>query len=271
MESPDNNEKVQHNNPLMQRIQMPGETFTLPSGGIFYTNGELDSSVKNAEVRVHPMTAIDEITIKTPDMLFSGDAVREVFARCIPQIKDPDKLLAKDVDYLLVCLRKVSYGDEMQIEHKHDCENAAEHTYELNVNDFINKAKKLDPTTVTEVFSTTMPNGQQVFIQPIRYHDFIDIMQNTNLEDETSINVEKVRDMLINSMLNVIVKVDEISDRDMIREWLAGIPPSYIKKINEQFTNTFDWGPEFNTTVKCKDCGADMQIYTPMNPLSFFT
>lgn len=42
-------------NPLLSRIQMPGETFALPSGGVFYTHGELDDSVVNAEVRVHPI------------------------------------------------------------------------------------------------------------------------------------------------------------------------------------------------------------------------
>ncbi|HHA18120.1 MAG TPA: hypothetical protein ENK70_00230, partial [Methylophaga sp.] len=29
-------------NPLLQRIRLPGEIHQLPSGGIFYKNGELD-------------------------------------------------------------------------------------------------------------------------------------------------------------------------------------------------------------------------------------
>ncbi len=256
-------------NPLLDRIKLPGETFTLPSGGLFYNNGELDESVRDAEVHVHPMTAIDEIVIKTPDMLFSGDAVRQVFARCIPQVKKPDMLLAKDVDFLMVCLRKVSYGDEIQIEHKHDCENAKNHTYSVDVTQFIKKAKRIDPTTVAKEFTVEMPNGQVVMIQPIRFKDFVRVMQLANTEEQIE-DPEKLRDMLVESVSNLIVKVDDISDNQMIREWLAQVPPMFMKKVNERVDQTLEWGPEFGAEVKCADCGTKMNIIAPMNPLAFF-
>jgi hypothetical protein len=256
-------------NPLLQRIQMPGETFTLPSGGIFYANGELDPSVKNAEVRVHPMAAIDEIMIKTPDMLFSGDAVRQIFARCIPQITNVDGLLAKDVDFLLVCLRKVSYGDTVEIEHKHNCKDAKRHSYMIDINQFIRTAKRIDPTAVGKEFCVTMPNGQVVQLQPIRYADFVGIMQiNTNEEDSTP---ELIRDTMVRSISNIIVRVDDVEDKGLIQEWLSQVPPMFTKKINENVDKTLAWGPEFRVELECKDCGEKMQVMAPLNPLSFFT
>jgi len=45
-------------NPLIERAYVPGETHTLPSGGLFYKNGELSNDVKNGEITVNPMTAI---------------------------------------------------------------------------------------------------------------------------------------------------------------------------------------------------------------------
>ena len=87
-------------NPLLERIRIPGETFTLPSQGIFYKNGELDDDSKNGEVYIYPMVTYDEIVLKTPDKLFSGEAITEVFQRCVPQIKKPMELLAKDVDFI---------------------------------------------------------------------------------------------------------------------------------------------------------------------------
>lgn len=256
-------------NPLLSRIQMPGETFALPSGGVFYTHGELDDSVVNAEVRVHPMTAIDEITIKTPDMLFSGDAVRDIFSRCIPQIKNVDKLLAKDVDFLLICLRKVSYGDDMQLEHQHVCENAKMHLYDVDVGEFIRKTKKIDPTSVSRTFTIKMPNDQVVRLQPISFKQFISVMQisgNEDIQDPT-----KLRDIMVDSLASVIVSVDEVGDKQMIREWLAQVKPQYLRLINDHIDKTLEWGPEFTTTIKCKDCGEEVEIMAPLNPLAFFT
>lgn len=112
----ENPAKQINDNPLLRRFShMPPETFRLPSGGVFYTDGELDPEVVNGEVIVHPMTAIDEITIKSPDMMYQGSAIEKVFRRCIPQILKPKKLLAKDVDYLLVCLRIVTYGKTLNL------------------------------------------------------------------------------------------------------------------------------------------------------------
>ena len=56
-------------NPLLERIKLPGDSFALPSGGLFYGEGVLDPSVSNAEIHVHPMTTLDEITMKSPDLL----------------------------------------------------------------------------------------------------------------------------------------------------------------------------------------------------------
>lgn len=257
-------------NPLLQRIRMPGETFTLPSGGLFYHSGELDESVKNAEIHVYPMTAIDEITIKTPDLLFSGDAVRQVFARCIPQVKNVDALLVKDVDFLLVCLRKVSYGEELTVEHKHNCKDAKNHSYIINVTDFIRKAKRIDPTKFIQEFSVTLPNGQVVLLQPLRYKDYVDIMQFDD-KNENDMSPEQLRDIMINSMSNVIVKVDDVEDQTLIREWLAQVQPSFLRKINEKIQVTLEWGPEFTTYVKCLDCDKMSEVTAPLNPLTFFT
>ncbi len=256
-------------NPLLSRIQMPGETFALPSGGVFYTNGELDDSVTNAEIRVHPMTAIDEITIKTPDMLFSGDAVRQIFERCIPQVRDVNGLLAKDVDFLLICLRKVSYGDEMQLEHKHDCEDAKTHTYAVDVGEFIRKAKKIDPTSVSRTFSVKMPNDQVVALKPISFKQFVNVMQLSNTEE--NLDAEELRDIMVDSLANIIISVDEVKDKEMIKEWLAQVRPQFLRRINDHIDKTLEWGPEFTTTVKCSDCGEEVEVVAPMNPLAFFT
>ncbi len=256
-------------NPLLERIQLPGETFTLPSGGLFYGEGVLDPSVANAEIHVHPMTTLDEITMKSPDLLFSGNAVRKVFARCIPQVIDPGKLLSKDVDFLLACLRKVSYGNEMQIDYTHNCEGAKEHSYMVDVSRFVKTARRIDPTTVEQEFTINFSNGQSAKFQPVKFQDYIDIMQalSSSTEDDSP---EKVRDEMVNSLSGIITKVDEVTDRGQIAEWLRAIPPMYISEINDKVEKVSSWGANFTAEIVCLDCGKKVEAEIPLNPLSFF-
>jgi len=256
-------------NPLLGRIQLPGETFALPSGGLFYDDTVLDPSVMNAEIHVHPMTTLDEITMKSPDMLFSGNAVRKVFARCIPQVLSADKLLSKDVDFLLACLRKVSYGDDMQIEYKHDCEKAEEHSYIIDVTNFVRGAKRIDPTTIDQEFSIKFDNGQVAKFQPVRFKDYIDIMQTLSSSTDND-DPEYIRDEMAKSLSGIIHQVDEIIDRGQIEEWLKALPPLYINHINERIDSVSTWGANFSATIKCLDCGKMVDAEVPLNPLSFF-
>ena len=261
-------------NPLLARVQLPGETFALPSCGVFYSNGELDPSVSNAEVHVHPMTVLDEIMIKTPDLLFSGRAVEEVFGRCIPQVLRPKELLAKDVDFLLLCLRKVSYGPELAMETTHwDCEKAEGETppvnkYNVDVNQFIANTKKIDPVTALKQFTVTLPNDQIVRMTPIRFRDFVNLMQVN--ETDSTISPEKQVEILVNTLSGIITSVDEITDGAMIAEWLRYIKPEYLGLLNAQLEDTVNWGPDLTYKVKCSDCGEVQEVTAPLNPLAFF-
>lgn len=262
----------QRDNPLLQRVKMPGETFTLPSGGLFYKDGEvLDDQVKNAEVHVYPMTALDEIVMKTPDLLFSGKAVEQVFARCIPSVVDVHKMLAKDVDFLLTCLRKVSYGDVMKVDYTHTCENAKRHTYEANITSFIRNAKRIDPTTLGETFTVDFPNGQVAKLQPVLFGDFVRIMQTLSMVRDDDNSPERIRDEVVESASGLITEVDGIDDHKMIKEWLREVPPPYIDLVNDRIDETSTWGADFSVEIVCEDCGKRAKFDAPLNPLSFFT
>lgn len=102
-------------NPLLKKIKLPGKRFRLPSRGLFYTDGELKDTVVDGEIEIFSMSTTDEITLRTPDYLFSGEAIEKVFKRCIPEVEKPLKLLSRDVDYLLTALRVVSYGDVTEL------------------------------------------------------------------------------------------------------------------------------------------------------------
>jgi hypothetical protein len=255
-------------NPLMQKIKLPGRIFRLPSGGYLYKNGELSDTCKDGEVHVRPMSALAEIKIKNPDMLFSGQAVREILAECVEEIKKPMELFGRDVDALMCFLRVVTYGPEFRIEADHGCENSKAHSYAINIEAIINSIRELDPTTIGQRYSVPMPNGQIVTLDPIRFKTVVELMQANNKDLPTA---EDIQVNMINNLLNMIGDVDGITDRAMIEEWVRSVPAPYIGAIAGALDTSNEWGPKFEQDVVCQDCGKIMTVELPLNPVNFFS
>jgi hypothetical protein len=71
---------------------------------------------ETGELPVYPMTAIDEITSKTPDALFNGSATVDIIKSCIPAIKDPWEIPSIDLDAILIVIRTGTHGSDFEIE-----------------------------------------------------------------------------------------------------------------------------------------------------------
>lgn len=257
-------------NPLMSALFIPGETFRLPSQGLFYSDDVFDGTVKNGEVEVYPMTAIDEIIISTPDKLLSGKAVTEVFAHCIPQIKKAHSLLAKDVDFLMVCLRMVSYGSTIEVVYTHNCKKATEHTYTADLSTMLRSTKSIDPTTFSQEYSCVLFTGQVVTMKPMTYGEVIKLYQDT-LADKTKVPDEvETEKMIINTLVSVIKDVDGIVDQDMIREWARKLPIKGKLQIQNTMRAVSEWGVDMKSIQICTDCKKEVELSVSANPVSFF-
>jgi hypothetical protein len=103
------------NNPLRQFFRRPALYLKLPSNGVGYSDGAIDFP-DNGELPIYPMTAIDEITSRTPDALFNGVAVTEIIKSCVPSIKDPWQVLSIDLDAILIAIRIATNGQAMEID-----------------------------------------------------------------------------------------------------------------------------------------------------------
>jgi len=254
-------------NPLLMKVKLPGRTFQLPSRGALYHNGELADA--NGEVHVHPMTALAEINMKNPDLLFNGKALEAVLSECAPSIKKPLDLFGRDVDAILFFLRLVTYGSEYRIEVKHDCEDAKQHSYSVNLEELVQKMTMLDPTTVEEKRVVTLQTGQQVFTRPMKFKDVIELFHRTGNKKE--LTVDDIRELAVVNMLSMIERVDDVTDPKFIEEWLRSLTTPMMNRIQEGANELNGWGPDQIVTLKCKDCGAEMKVELPLNPVSFFT
>jgi len=102
------------NNPLRQYFRRPAIYLKLPSGGKNYAPGVINMP-ESGELPVYPMTAIDEITTKTPDALFNGTAVVEIIKSCVPGITDPWNLSSVDLDAVLIAVKSATGGNDLEV------------------------------------------------------------------------------------------------------------------------------------------------------------
>lgn len=268
-----------HSNPLMKKIKLPGRTFQLPSRGALYKNGEIASA--EGEVHVHPMSALAEISLKNPDLLFNGKALNQVFSECIPEIKKPTELYGRDIDAIMYFLRLVTYGPDFEIRVKHDCEESKlkneatgkedhkEHSYIVNIEELVQKIKFLDPTVAAEEYQVVLPNDQVVKVHPVKFDHMIKLFQMNTGKEEFS--AEDIKRNVVFNLVSLIDSVDGITDKKQIEEWVSSITTPYQNRITEAIEKTNGWGPDQTVTLKCKDCGGDMPVDLPLNPISFFT
>ena len=98
-------------NPLRQFFRRPVIYIKLPSSSKFWPQDSLEMPT-SGELPVLAMTAIDEISYRTPDALFNGTAVVSVIESCLPNVSKAWDCPSTDVDLILVAIRIASYGHE---------------------------------------------------------------------------------------------------------------------------------------------------------------
>jgi len=130
------------NNPLKQYFRRPAIYLKLPSGGKMYALGVINIP-ESGELAVYPMTAIDEISSKTPDALYNGTAMADIIKSCIPDIKDPWSINSIDLDAILIAIRAAAGGDDMSISSEcPSCKEVAE--YGVNLVGILSQLKSAD-------------------------------------------------------------------------------------------------------------------------------
>lgn len=278
---------MENTNPLLAKVKLPGRVFQLPSRGALYKNGEVTSA--EGEVHVHPMSALDEIELKNPDLLFNGDAINKVFATCVPEIKKATQLFNRDIDAIMFFLRLVTYGPDFEINVAHDCQESIVknlegevvldpttkepkhkvHSYVVNLEALLQEMQYLDPTVVDQEYKVTLDNEQVVYVNPVRFEHMIKLYQlNAGKEEFTA---EDLKKNVVFNLVNLIDNVDGVTNKTHIEQWVRTITTPYQNRITDAIEKTNEWGPKQASKLKCKDCGAGFDVDLPLNPISFFS
>lgn len=175
-------------NPLIKTLRaVPGTKYRLPSRGIFYIGTDiLTDDVKDGELLIHPMNSLDEIAINTPGYLLDGTAIELVIKRCVPQVLKPKLLKSADVDYILTCLRIVTFGEIASIPHVHQCppkEDGTVHeitpqVHKVSLSPIIATSQELDPIVWLQESTLTTAEGQTVTFEPMSYQTSLEVLDD---------------------------------------------------------------------------------------------
>lgn len=245
-------------NPLTKHFRQPKLYLKLPSAGQYWPKGSIDLP-ENGEVAVYPMTAKDELVLKTPDALLNGESTVTMMQSCIPAIRDAYHCPSLDLDAILIAVRIATYGETLTITAPVP-NTKPEMTKDMSV-DLI----QLLDTVQGRGYDPLYKHNQFTFyISPLNYRKFTELalkafeeqrmmqtLADSNLDEEQKLakfnqSFSKLTDMTLSSVVDQIEWVqfggeEQVTDKKHIQEFFEqtsgdifdGVKSAIEKKRNE--------------------------------------
>lgn len=269
-------------NPLQQYFRQPKVYIDLPSNGIYCEMGTLESGATN--LYVYGMTGMDEIIVKTPDALLSGESTVKVIESCIPSIKNAWDVSTLDIQTILAAIRIATNGNLMGITLVcKECEEELEYKVDL---------MKIIEHYTLKCYNHSVVAGELVLkTRPLTYRQSTDInLRNYALHRQlgqlSGVEDAEKHQELINSLWKefalvqhdvLVLTVDSIEtpkgvihEREYISEYLRNCDKGVIDilktHINEEKVN---WDMlEFK--VECAKCKHPAKVIPNIDFSNFF-
>ena len=274
----------QKKNPLTGWFRQPKIYIKLPSGGKFYPEGALDSSV-TGEYPVYAMTAKDELMFKTPDALLSGQSTVEVIKSCIPAILNPWEMPTIDVDLALIAIRIATYGNEMEIGTRcPHCDHYNDFKMDLSAwigmfahYQFVDEVE-VDPLTVY-IRPFSYKELTKTNIKAIEQQKVFAIINDEKMSDEDKIKqfgetfiklTAMTVDTVANSITRVVTPDGETDDPEFIKEFIANTSSEIFDKISKHITDLKDKIDLKLHNAKCEECEKEFDVPITMDQSNFF-
>lgn len=269
-------------NPLQKYFRQPKIFISLPSQGIYNLPGVIQGDVSN--LPVYGMTGMDEIIMKTPDALLTGDSVVKVIESCCPAIKDAWQLSNLDTDLVLSAIRVATFGDQMSVTNA--CSECGhENTYDIEIGKIIDHFSKCvyeNKVVIDNLIVKLQPlNYKQVSEFALKNYEMQKTLQKSmELPDE--LDRQKVvgdlykklgalRNEIFAAGIDAIDTPDgAVSDRVFIVEWLNNADKSTFDSIKAVIDRNTEAWKSPTMTVACEECGAENVIRVEMDQSNFF-
>jgi hypothetical protein len=272
------------NNPLSQYFRQPSIYLRLPSLGKFYPPGTLEMT-PTGEFPVYPMTAIDEITYRTPDALFNGQAVVDVIQSCVPAIKNAWAVPSIDVDSILVAIRIASYGHDMDFDTKCPaCGEQSERRLDLRT--------ALDALKAPDYTKSVNEGEIEIFFRPMTYKNMTDnnksqyeeqrILQQLPTSDNpdqlATVNytdiIKKITDISVRAIVSSIAFIripgSQVDDPNHILEFLKNCDSKLFVRIRDYIIEYKQRAELQPLKLTCDKCANEYEQAVTLDMSNFF-
>jgi hypothetical protein len=235
-------------NPLASFMRQPKIYIRLPSNGDFWPAGSLQIS-ETGEYPVYSMTAKDELMLKVPDAVMSGQAVVDVIQHCVPNIKNAWYMPNIDLDVVLIAIRLATYGEKMTTPITFGEDIEMEYSVDLR--------QVMDDLISTITWNPVVPINENltVFVKPMTYKQIsesalktfetqkiMQIVNNDGLSEEDRLKLfkesfSKLTELTLGMVRASIVKIDSsegsTEDPKFISEFIDNVDKEIFNKIQE--------------------------------------
>ena len=277
------------NNPLRQYFRQPSIYIRLPSGGEYYPQGAIDVP-DSREFAVYPMTAIDEITYRTPDALFNGEAIVSVIQSCVPAIKNAWAMPSLDLDAILTAIRIASYGHEMEFATKcPKCEHEEDRVLDLRT--------VMDTLRAPDYSRSLHHEDIEIYFKPMTYKNITDnnrsqyeeqrLLSQVPAETDTDQeSLEKARALRYTEVLKRITAITikaiamsialirtpvaTVTDSDDIVEFLANCDRKLFGQIRDHVIEAKQTSELQPLKITCTECSNQYEQAVTLNMSDFF-
>ena len=271
------------NNPLRQYFRRPAVYIKLPSGGSLYEPGVIEIP-ETGELPVYPMTAIDEITARTPDALFNGTAVAELIKSCVPSIKDPWAITSVDLDSILIAIKAASGGENLELDSTCPaCKETA--TYQINLIAILSSLKPGDYDTPLEI------GNLKIKFKPLSYRQMNEgamgqfevqrlFMNLENIEDDDERSnashqaLQKITFLTMELIANTIEYIETpnatVVDQEFILDFLKHCDRNVYTQIRDHNTMLRLETEIKPLQIECTECKNPYEQPFTLNPADFF-
>ena len=239
---------VNKHNPLVSFMRQPKIYIRLPSNGDYWPPGSLDVS-ETGEYPVYSMTAKDELMLKVPDAVMSGQAVVEVLQHCMPNIKNAWLVPQIDLDIILIAIRLATYGEKMNTPISIGNDEELEYVVDLRtIMDTLQSQITWDPIV-------SVNENLTVFVRPMNYKQIsesalktfetqkiMQIVNNDNMDEETKVaafkeSFSKLTDVTLGMVQSGIYRVDSsegsTDNPEFIKEFVENVDKDIFNAVQD--------------------------------------
>lgn len=275
---------TQTHNPLRQFFRQPSIYLKLPSNGKYWPAGSLEMPA-NGELPVYPMTAIDEITYRTPDALFNGQAVINVVQSCVPAVKNAWHIPNLDLNALLIAIRIASYGHNMEVASTcPSCQHQTE--YEVDMRMLLDQMRSPD-------FEKHFDYGDlEIFFKPVDYlqqnqtsmlqfeqQKILAMLPESDLSDDekmTRLNsaLRQITELTISVVSKSISVIKApgvaVTDTEQIEEFLRNCDRKIYNQVRDHVVQLNQDTQLQSLKVECPECSHAYEQPMNLDLSSFF-